>query len=409
MPAKLERCVEKLKEEGKEESSAYAICNKAIKDSAFNVSFSDLAIYDAEERNVVSVRDGVQKYMGHEIGMEPEDKVFYIYRAPETIRAFAGEMEGLPVTDDHVPLDALPVNVIGAVLDSRIIDSVDPITNTTISVKNKIQLDREMSKQDLSLGYFADLIPCDLYDFEQVDIVPHHLAVVERGRCGNLCKFTDKENEEMPKKMNAAFLDANGQVNMQQVLQLVAELPEAIKTLPLNELNKLVPALQKAVDIAQASGLTEEPLEAEETPEGMEPEREVTEEVEDEGEKMAEEEEVLDEKEPMPEEEKKKEMADSVKSFTDAEFNDAVAAKAKELNAEFAGVVSKAQDFLPSNYNFSDKCSCDVMRDALATQHDGTFEDKELPTAFKMLKKVGNYKEFGDSKEGLAALADKEI
>ena len=39
-------------------------------------------------------------------------------------------------------------------------------------------------KKELSLGYDARLIPSDKYDFEQRDIVPHHLAVVEAGRCG---------------------------------------------------------------------------------------------------------------------------------------------------------------------------------------------------------------------------------
>lgn len=409
MPAKLERCVDKLKKEGKEESSAYAICNKAIQDAAFQVSFTDKMIFDAEARTVISVRDGIQKYSGAELGMEPIDKVFLIYRAPETVKAFAGEMSGIPITDEHVPLDKVPSDIIGKVIDAKIIDEVDPTTNTTVKVKNKIQLDREVNKRELSLGYHADLIPCDLYDFEQVGIVPHHLAVVERGRCGNMCKFTD-EVLGMKKKLDAfkalrlesfkGFSDADGEINMQQVLQLVADLPEVVKTLPLKELQKLAQLLTKAMDVATAEIATEAAAGAagaEETPEGGEVPVEPTSEVED--------------VEPS-EEEKKAAMADSKVALVDStEFKDAVEIEATRRNKQYATVVAKAKDFLPDTYAFADKCANDIMRDALATQHKEKFEDGELSTAFKLLRKVATYDNFGNAgKKSLTdSVGDKEL
>ncbi len=50
-------------------------------------------------------------------------------------------------------------------------------------------------KKQLSLGYSADIVPHSEYDFEQIDINPHHLAVVENGRCGPLCCFLDRKPE----------------------------------------------------------------------------------------------------------------------------------------------------------------------------------------------------------------------
>ena len=62
-----------------------------MKNTLFSVQFSDKAVYDEKSRTVVSVRDGIQKYTGEEIGLEPPDRVVYIYRSPETIKEFAGE------------------------------------------------------------------------------------------------------------------------------------------------------------------------------------------------------------------------------------------------------------------------------------------------------------------------------
>lgn len=403
MPKKLDTCVEKLLKEGKKESSAFAICNAAMKDSVsvFSASFTDEVIYDAATRTVISVRDGVQKYYGSEFGMEPLDKVFTIYRGPETIKAAAGEMSGLPMTDEHVPLDQVPTTVIGKVINARVIDSVDPTTNTTVKVQNEVQLDNEIAKRGLSLGYHADLVPCDLYDFEQVDMVPHHLAVVEKGRCGETCTFADEANMKKKLKLNALFLDAEGEINMQQVLQLVADLPEVVKTLPLKELQKLAKLLTKAMDVAtaeiavEASGEGE--LEAEAVEQTTEAPIETSVEVEDE-----------------KEEDMKKDVATSDSDFVNfldtKEFLDAVAMESKKINAEYAIVVSKAKDFLPSTYDFSDKCACDIMAAALATQHTEKFEDSELSTAFKLLKKNTSYENFGKEKvDFVDELKDKEL
>ena len=400
MPAKLERCVEKLKSEGKTEKSAYAICGAAIKDEAtFNVHFTDKLFFDVENKKVVSVRDGVQEYYGAELGLEPRDKKFKIYRAPETIKGIADALISLPVTEGHVPLaDAIDSDkLIGEVLDSEVIDAVDENIKSTIKIQNRLKLVDLPKDRQLSLGYFADLVPCELYDFEQVDIVPHHLAVVERGRCGDMCKFTDKKGErDMKKKydVNAAFLDAEGQINMQQVLELVANLPEVIKKLDIKELAKLVPVLQKVTELAQAGAV--------ESPEG-EPEGEMS--PADVPAPAA----AAEPEDAAPAAEKQKETMDkqpTVAIKDTAEFKDALAAE----NALFAEVVIKAKNFLDSSYDYAGKTAAQIMRDTLATQYKEQFKDGELATAFKMLKKTTDYSNFGKTNVNMFdELSDKEI
>jgi len=58
--------------------------------------FADTATYSDTERTAVSIRDGVLEYLGTEIGLEPPDKVFAVYRSPATIANAAHAMKGIP-------------------------------------------------------------------------------------------------------------------------------------------------------------------------------------------------------------------------------------------------------------------------------------------------------------------------
>lgn len=153
-------------------------------------------------KEVISLRDGIQKYNGIEIGMGHGS--FRVYRSPTTIRSI--NLVGLPITDGHKSQDE-PYTAYGSVLTSEVIDSKDDETLTTIAVKNRIKTCDDLTKHidngknELSLGYSAKIVDKRKddgvdYDFEQQDITPHHLAVVDNGRCGKLCKFLDKSKKE---------------------------------------------------------------------------------------------------------------------------------------------------------------------------------------------------------------------
>lgn len=177
-------------------------------------------------------------------------------------------------------------------------------------------------------------------------------------------------------KLHEAFLDAEGAVDLEQIMEIASKLPEAIKKVPVDQLKKLVPSLQAVVAHASEQGVMPE--------EEMEDEESV---------------EVVDEdKEEMTDEEQKE---GEEKKFSDSDFKDAVAKQARAFADQevklFSSVVSKARDFLDSDFDFTGKTSNDVMREALATQSNEKFEDSELPIAFKLLRKNANYSQFGDS------------
>jgi len=163
--------------------------------------FADTATYSDTERTAVSIRDGVLEYLGTEIGLEPPDKVFAVYRSPATIANAAHAMKGIPLTGEHVSLDGPAPSDGGRVESSVVIDQVDEPTHSRLAVRNKLSVSDSLQitlkdKRQLSLGYEADLVPHSKWDYEQINIVPHHLAAVSDGRCGPLCSFLDRKPEE---------------------------------------------------------------------------------------------------------------------------------------------------------------------------------------------------------------------
>ena len=422
MPAKLERCVAALKAEGKSEEQAYAICNAQFNDNkpqgeVFVGHFSDEMSWDAERKTAVSVRDGVLEYLGLELGLEPSDKIFRVYRSPATIANAAPLMVGIPLTDDHVELNVEVTNPCGSVLDSQMIDLFDERYDSKLAVRNTVDVRESIrgalatGKRQLSLGYTAQLVPHDEYDFEQKNILPQHLAVVQDGRCGSSCSFIDrKPNDEvidMPKeaqdkgaknepKLSKVFADADGQPNLEQIVEIAQELPEALRKLPMDKLQEIMPSLQEIVSMAKGA----------QAPSGEEP--------------------MQDAEEDVPPEDASAQQDGDMEMKDSAKFKDAVAAEAKKIAdkqtasaaakavKDHGAVVEKARKFLAEDYNFSDKSTDQVMRDALATQIDEDFEDSaELRMAFKLLRRQeSSTKDFGDkaiNQNGFAALADKEI
>ena len=347
--------------------------------------FKDLATYSSTDKTAISIRDGVLEYLGSELNIEPSDKVFKVYRSPATIANVASCMSGIPLTDEHVSLDSDAPETGSMVDSSVIIDTLDESTNTCLSIKNKVSVTDAMAeliadKKELSLGYYGDLVPHSKWDFEQVSIVPHHLAAVPAGRCGSLCSFLDRKpqikNEDITmKKLHQSFLDADGAMSLEQIVEVATALPDAIRKAPIEELPKVMPAMMEIMKYAKEQGAVDEEELDELADEEME-------------------EKPLEDAEP---EKDKDEDKDKEKKFSDA-----LAVQSKKFaDAEvkkFSSVVGKAISFLDEDYDFSGKTANDVMRDSLASLSSEKFEDSELSVAFKLLRKNTDYSQFGDSR-----------
>lgn len=373
-------------------------------DQTLTGHFFDAMTFDAATKTAVSVRDGYLEYLGSEIGMEPAEKVFKVYRSPATIANAAALMQGIPLTDEHVSLDEPPASPVGSVVDGTMVDMLAPDTATTLAIANRVKLGDAImgavstGKKQLSLGYNAELVPYQGdkgYDLEQREIRPHHLAVVSAGRCGPSCSFIDRkptdEVTDMP-VLHKAFQDAEGQMSLEKIVEIAASLPEALKKMPLDRVQEIMPALQEAMASAEEMGVETEIVEETESVEDAE---------------VAEEAEVVDE-------DKEKEKV----AVTDtAEFKDAVVKAADAAVKSHMTVVEKARKFVDENYSFTDKSTEQIMRDALAQEgHDAkAFSDSELSVAFKLLKPTkaaSALRTFGDhapSANRFSSVADKEI
>ena len=364
----------------------------------YSGEFRDSMAFDPSEKTAISVRDGVIEYLGVELQMEPSDKMFTVYRSPATIANAAMLMPGIPMTSAHVPLDVPASEDGGHVISADMVDAHDEIKSATIAIRNKLTLsdtlnfEVEAGKKELSLGYNADLVPHDKYDFEQLNIKPHHLAAVQSGRCGSMCSFLDRKSiieDTQMTQLHKAFCDKEGAMNLQQIVELSAALPEAIKSVPVDQLTELLPALQQIVDAAKEVA----PVDESETPAEDLP----TEDENSEESVLAED---LPTEDENSEEEKPRQFGDAdVKKFTDKAIR------------EHAAVIEKARQFLPETYQFADKDTMEIMREALATEQTDQFADGEVPIAFKLLKKQpSNYQDFGDSTpSSFSSLQDKEL
>lgn len=358
------------------------------------LKFIDVATYDGSLRTAVSVRDGVLEYLGSEIGMEPPEKLFTVYRSPATIASLVAQMPGIPVIGEHIEPGTEPDDIPSRVESASFIDAFDESTSSTLAIQNKLFLDDDMlaeiegGKNQLSLGYEGRLVPHDKWDFEQRDLVPTHLATVDSGRCGSGCRFIDRKptpEATMPKKLHKAFCDADGSLSLSQIVELAAGLPEAIKNVPADKLSELLPALQEIMAAASAAGV--EPIVEEAVVEDM-PEM-----TDEEADKLMDESADAAGGDPVK-------VTDSARKVLRKKFADKLAVAVGNAVKTHASVIDKARTILPETYSFADKSTAQLMRDALAVEHGSQkFSDSELSVAFKLLKKSGGeYQTFGDRK-----------
>jgi hypothetical protein len=223
-----------------------------------------------------------------------------------------------------------------------------------------------------------------------VDIVPHHLALVETGRCGSGCRFLDKSVKKESSEMDMAkMIEAVGKFTDEQKKEFLAKITDAptaaqvvelLGTFKAEEIEEIKEQLRKLIDPADKPKANDQ----------------------DKGEDEDE-----DDKEKAKDSKKVKDSA-----ALEARFQDAVAKATTEQVATTLAIIDRARQFLPTDYKFADKSGNQIMRDAIATQHAGVrFEDAELPVAFKMLRQPETkpFADFGRGNMGkFAELKDKE-
>ena len=61
-------------------------------------------------------------------------------------------------------------------------------------------------------------------------------------------------------KLNKAFIDAEGSVSLEQIVEIAAGLPEAIRKVPVDKLQELMPAMQEIMTYAKDQGVMTEDM-----------------------------------------------------------------------------------------------------------------------------------------------------
>ena len=343
------------------------------------VDFKDNLAFDQTTKTVVSVRDGILEYYGQELDIEPLDKVFKVYRTPATIANLRDSLINLPVTVEHVSQDG-PVSdqdKVGSVQTSEVVDLIDNSKISYLGIKNRILLDNNVlaivqtGKNQISLGYSANLIPSDIegIDFEQKDIQPHQMSIVDFGRCGSECSFIDRAFKGAVKEMTLlkCFTDEDGNPNLAQIVEIVKGLPEAIKNMPGDELQKVLPMLQDIVSMGQ-NGTEEEDANSENS---EAPEEEQKTDASDEDLDM-------DKKD---DDDDQKKIADSV--------NRQVTERLAVVINDHTNTLLKSREFLDNDYAYKGKSTLEIQKDVVATQYEdaASMTPAEVSMAFKLIKR----------------------
>jgi len=150
-------------------------------------------------------RTGIQQYLGVELGLPTMD-VISVYRPESEVfsRDSLASYANKPISDDHPPVNVDATNWkqygkgdIGSdvVRDGEFVSVSYKIMDSDTIVKVKA------GKSEVSMGYMAEIEFTDgvtpdgqAYQAIQKNIRINHLAIVDRGRAGSECGFSDSAN-----------------------------------------------------------------------------------------------------------------------------------------------------------------------------------------------------------------------
>ncbi len=146
----------------------------------------------------IFARIGIQERYGVEISpaFEPS-KLYKEYRSAKEVFA-SSVLEGfrnVTITNDHPQEQLNSINTkyfaVGFV-SSDITIHENKFLKCTITIFDQNTIDDiQAGKIELSAGYLYSIIMAEgkEYDYEQIDIKPNHIAIVEAGRCGSACSI----------------------------------------------------------------------------------------------------------------------------------------------------------------------------------------------------------------------------
>lgn len=349
-----------------------------------NTEIQDVTIVDKYEetpegylvfKDVKVSRTGTQKYMGYELGFEPDDdeymKELVAYRPDSEVfqEESMNSFKNKPVTDEH-PWEMVHSSnfkdftkgITGSNVSKT--DTHVVIDTVTIMDSNLVNEYKLGNKREVSMGYKVvwklekgETPDGEAYDLIQTEIRGNHLAIVAKGRCGTSCNLSDSDIK--PQKPKGS--------NMDLVTVTIDGLPHKVNDTAKTIIDKLVQ--DQATVLASFDKFKQDAADAESK---LKAEHDIAINAKDE------------------------EIKELKKSQVTPELLDA-AIKSR------TNVIDSAKKFLPEDYTFDGK-GCEIIkRDVLVAKlGDKAMEGKDdvyVENAFDALTKIGANSDTTDSND----------
>jgi len=144
---------------------------------------------------------GIYEYYGSEIDAPEPDKLYRVFRSPESLENAVSMFTGKPIVDDHTMLgdgqtDAAKKGIQGAVGDNVYYKDGTIYGNIRLYT-NKIKQLIDQGKKELSFGYWSQYeFKSGTWQGKAYDAIQHivggnHLALVDEGRMGSTVAVLD--------------------------------------------------------------------------------------------------------------------------------------------------------------------------------------------------------------------------
>ena len=160
----------------------------------------------------------VSPYYGQEIpnyqelGLDPNKK-YNVYRPIEELQKALPQFDGIPLLNKHIMdyADAPNRENWAGCVSNPVIDGNNVYGDLSVWNKGDIDNIEDGSKKDLSVGYRSTFVKESgefdgtPYDLKMVNIIPNHLALVEKGRVKGAYVFDEQKGVGMFQKLASIF------------------------------------------------------------------------------------------------------------------------------------------------------------------------------------------------------------
>ena len=151
---------------------------------------------------------GIYEYYGSEIDAPEPDKLYRVFRSPESLENAVSMFTGKPIVDDHTMLgdgqtDAAKKGIQGAVGDNVYYKDGTIYGNIRLYT-SKIKQLIDQGKKELSFGYWSQYeFKSGTWQGKAYDAIQHivggnHLALVDEGRMGSTVSVLDHAPKFLP-------------------------------------------------------------------------------------------------------------------------------------------------------------------------------------------------------------------